>query len=154
MIEKIKSIQKIAVFNDFDWDNSVKDKNGNVLTFKKINVLYGRNYSGKTTLSRIIRALETGKISDKYDSGKSFSVIVDGSPVKQDNPTNHSKTIRVFNEDFVRDNLSFPYNDDGNISSFAVLGEDNNTIQTQIDNSKGELIKRKRKKNRRINKGA
>ncbi len=141
MIEKIKSIQKIAVFNDFDWDNSVKDKNGNVLTFKKINVLYGRNYSGKTTLSRIIRALEIGKISDKYDSGKSFSVIVDGSPVKQDNPTNHSKTIRVFNEDFVRDNLSFPYNDDGNISSFAVLGEDNNTIQTQIDNINNELGK-------------
>lgn len=139
MIEKIKSIKKIAVFNDFDWDNSVKDKNGNVLTFKKINVLYGRNYSGKTTLSRIIRALETGKISDKYDSGKSFEVIVDGNPVKQDNPTIHSKTIRVFNEDFVRDNLSFPYNDDGNILSFAVLGEDNNTIQNQIDNIKTEL---------------
>ena len=141
MIEKIKSIKNLAVFNDFDWDNSVKDKNGNVLTFKKINVLYGRNYSGKTTLSRIIRALETGKISDKYDSGKSFSVIVDGSPVTQDNPTNHTKTIRVFNEDFVRDNLSFPYNDDGNISSFAVLGEDNNTIQTQIDNINSELGK-------------
>lgn len=141
MIEKIKSIKNLAVFNDFDWDNSVKDKNGNVLTFKKINVLYGRNYSGKTTLSRIIRDLETGKISDKYDSGKSFSVIVDGSPVTQDNPTNHTKTIRVFNEDFVRDNLSFPYNDDGNISSFAVLGEDNNTIQTQIDNINSELGK-------------
>ncbi len=141
MIEKIKSIKKIAVFDDFDWDSSVKDKNGNVLTFKKINVLYGRNYSGKTTLSRIIRALETGKISDKYDSAKIFEVIVDRNPVKHDNPTNHTKTIRVFNEDFVRDNLSFPYNDDGNISSFAVLGEDNNTIQTQIDNINNELGK-------------
>lgn len=141
MIEKIKSIKKIAVFDDFNWDSSVKDKNGNVLTFKKINVLYGRNYSGKTTLSRIIRALETGKISDKYDSAKIFELIVDGNPVKHDNPTNHTKTIRVFNEDFVRDNLSFPYNDDGNISSFAVLGEDNNTIQTQIDNINNELGK-------------
>lgn len=141
MIEKIKSIKKLAVFNDFDWDNSVKDKNGNALTFKKINILYGRNYSGKTTLSRIIRALENGEISDKYDSDKSFDVIVDGTSVTQDNPTNHTKTIRVFNEDFVRDNLSFPYNDDGNISSFAVLGEDNNTIQTQIDNINNELGK-------------
>lgn len=139
MIEKIKSIKKIAVFNDFDWDKSVLDKNGAALAFKKINVLYGRNYSGKTTLSRIIRALENGKISDKYDPGKSFDVIVDGSSVTQDNPTNHHKTIRVFNEDFVRDNLSFPYNDDGNILSFAVLGEDNNTIQNQIDNIKTEL---------------
>ncbi len=139
MIEKIKSIKKIAVFNDFDWDKSVLDKNGAALAFKKINVLYGRNYSGKTTLSRIIRALENGKISDKYNPGKSFDVIVDGSSVTQENPTNHHKTIRVFNEDFVRDNLSFPYNDDGNILSFAVLGEDNNTIQNQIDNIKTEL---------------
>ena len=141
MIEKIKSIKKIAIFDDFDWDRSVKDKNGTVLEFKKINVLYGRNYSGKTTLSRIIRALENGRISDKYDSGKSFDVIVDGNSVKQDNPTNHTKTIRVFNEDFVRDNLSFPYNDEGKILSFAVLGEDNNTIQTKIDNIKNELGK-------------
>lgn len=139
MIEKIKSIKKIAVFNDFDWDKSVIDKNGTALTFKKINVIYGRNYSGKTTLSRIIRALENGKISDKYDSGKSFNVIIDGNSITLNDPTNHSKTIRVFNEDFVRDNLSFPYNDDGNILSFAVLGEDNNTIQNQIDTIKTEL---------------
>ncbi|MEB3733722.1 AAA family ATPase [Halopseudomonas pachastrellae] len=30
----------------------------NIAEFKKINILYGRNYSGKTTLSRIFRALE------------------------------------------------------------------------------------------------
>ena len=31
----------------------VRDDGNNVAEFKKINILYGRNYSGKTTLSRI-----------------------------------------------------------------------------------------------------
>jgi len=49
MIKKIQSINNLAVFNDFNWDDSVKDKQGNVCEFKNINILYGRNYSGKTT---------------------------------------------------------------------------------------------------------
>ena len=73
MIKKIKSINKIAVYEDFDWDKSIKNKDGTVEEFKKVNILFGRNYSGKTTLSRIIRTLETGSISEKYDNDKKFS---------------------------------------------------------------------------------
>ena len=62
MITKVKSIKNLAVFQNYDWDTSI----GNT-AFKEINVIYGRNYSGKTTLSRIIRALEKGSISNKYE---------------------------------------------------------------------------------------
>ncbi|MBU0464491.1 MAG: AAA family ATPase, partial [Proteobacteria bacterium] len=68
MIKKIKTINNLAVFQDFEWDKTVVDKNNNVCEFKSINILYGRNYSGKTTLSRILRAMETGELSDKYEN--------------------------------------------------------------------------------------
>lgn len=58
MITKFKSIKNLAVFQNFEWDNTVKEKNGTIKEFKDINILYGRNYSGKTTLSRILRALQ------------------------------------------------------------------------------------------------
>ena len=59
-VTKIKKIKNLAVFEDYNWDEHVKDKNGSVQNFKDINIIYGRNYSGKTTLSRIFRAFETG----------------------------------------------------------------------------------------------
>jgi AAA15 family ATPase/GTPase len=59
MIRKIDKIENMAVFKDFDWDTSVKENYGSIVEFQRVNVIYGRNYSGKTTLSRIIRAFET-----------------------------------------------------------------------------------------------
>jgi wobble nucleotide-excising tRNase len=139
MITKFKSIKNMAVFNDFEWDSSVKAKNGRVLELKKINVFYGRNYSGKTTLSRIIRALETGIISDKYIDHEFEVIFKDGQSVKHQDLQSHGKDIRVFNDDFVRENLHFIFNPDEDIESFAVLGSDNNVIETQIANLTDEL---------------
>ncbi|MBP9038918.1 MAG: AAA family ATPase [Paludibacteraceae bacterium] len=68
MITKFKTIKNLAVFQNFDWDTTIRDDGNNVVLFKAINIFYGRNYSGKTTLSRIVRALETGTISDKYEN--------------------------------------------------------------------------------------
>ena len=132
MIKKIKSITNLAVFNNFEWDKSVLDAGNNILEFKKNNIIYGRNYSGKTTLSRIIRAMETGSISDKYNS-PSFRVEIEGTTaVTPQNLRSHGKTVRVFNEDFVRENLKFITNPDENIESFAILGDDNNKIEEEI----------------------
>ena len=61
-IIKIADIKNLAVFKNFKWDNSVKTKDGKIDVFKDINIFYGRNYSGKTTLSRIFRAYETATL--------------------------------------------------------------------------------------------
>ena len=79
MITKFKSINNLAVFQNFAWDNSLRDEGNNIVSFKRINIFYGRNYSGKTTLSRIVRALELGDISDKYENPK-FEVSIKDSP--------------------------------------------------------------------------
>lgn len=131
MITKFSSIQNLAVFKNFVWDNTVV-ADGAARELKDINIIYGRNYSGKTTLSRIVRAIETGRLSDKYEN-PAFSVSVkDGTNITQNDLSSHSKIIRVFNEDFVRDNLRFIVNPDEDVQSFAILGNDNATIEAEI----------------------
>ncbi|MBP1993842.1 AAA family ATPase [Paenibacillus eucommiae] len=132
MIKKISTINNLAVFKDFEWDKTVLNTDGRPILFEKVNVLYGRNYSFKTTLSRILRVLEVGKISEKYEN-PIFSVIFDdGTSINQNQLSECNKKIRVFNEDFVKDNLSFISNSDQTIKPFAILGDENNTLEKEI----------------------
>lgn len=102
---------------------TIRDDGNNVVLFKPINIFYGRNYSGKTTLSRIIRALETGNISDKYENPQFEVCLQDIADTTQNNLTAHGKKIRVFNEDFVKDNLRFIVNSDESITPFAITAK-------------------------------
>ncbi len=138
-IKRIDSIKNMAVFQDFSWSSAVKDKGNNVAEFKKINIFYGRNYSGKTTLSRIFRAMETGSISDKYTSPEFQLSFDDGTNVTQNSLNGHDQVIRVFNEDFVKENLRFIVDDEHTINSFAILGEDNAKLEEEIKQHETEL---------------
>lgn len=139
MLRKIKYIKNLGVFDDFNWDSEVKKKCGAAQNFADINIIYGRNYSGKTTLSRIARALETGALSDKYGAPSFQLKFADNSDVTLAALSNHDKHIRVFNEDFIRDNLRFITNPDDSIESFAILGDDNNKIEKEIEALEAEL---------------
>jgi wobble nucleotide-excising tRNase len=132
MIQKIEKIENLAVFRDFNWDHSVKSEGGSVQKFRAINIIYGRNYSGKTSLSRILRAFETGQISEKYSNPRFSLKLTDGTLLSQSSLPNHSLTLRVFNEDFVRENLRFITNPEEDIEPFAVLGAENNKLEAEI----------------------
>jgi wobble nucleotide-excising tRNase len=138
-INKIQMIKRMAVFHDFNWDSSIRDLGNNIAEFKKINIIYGRNYSGKTILSRIFRALETGAISDKYENPEFSLLLEDSETVTQDSLRTHDQTVRVFNEDFVKENLRFIIDDEHSINSFAILGDDNNKIEEEIKIHESEL---------------
>lgn len=138
MITKFKTINNLAVFQNFIWDTSIRDDGNNVVLFKPINIFYGRNYSGKTTLSRIVRALETANISDKYENPQFEVSIKDVADCTQHNLSAHGKKIRVFNEDFVKDNIRFITNSDESITPFAIIGG-NATIEAEIQALKDEL---------------
>lgn len=138
-VTKITTIENLAVFKDFKWDDYVKDKDGKIQTFQDINIIYGRNYSGKTTLSRIFRAFETGKISDKYVNPKFQLKIKDGEDIDQTKISN-KQDFRVFNSDFIDENLSFLRDSDsGNIQPFAILGDTNTTLVAEIKDLQNEL---------------
>jgi len=125
-------IESFGSFKDLVWRKSLKDPGNTVQNFKRLNVIYGRNYSGKTTLSRIFRALETGRIPPNY-TNPVFTVYGDKGSVTQANIGSHGYDIRVYNRDFVGDNLSFLANQaNGEIKTFAIVGEKNKEIDDAI----------------------
>ena len=139
MIKKFQRITNLGVFGAFQWDQEVVNADGQAQRFQHINVIYGRNYSGKTTLSRLLRALETHTLSEKF-AGREFEILFDDESVTtHENFDSYVGKIRVFNEDFVRDNLRFINNPDEAIEPFALIGDDNVAIQEQIDAIEAEI---------------
>lgn len=137
MITKL-NINNLGIFKNLNWDNSFRDLHGTITTLKKVNIIYGRNYSGKTTLSRIIRALETKFISDKYISPE-FEVIAENHTlINQVNFNSNTLLIRCFNEDFIKENLKFVIDNNDEIKPFAILGE-NGEVENQIKLKKETL---------------
>lgn len=132
MIKKIGTIKHFAVFENYDWDLSSTDKNGRPLKFEKVNILYGRNYSGKTTLSRIFRSLETGQLPENYDDPQYELIDENGNKIDQNNLDDFSSPVRVFNEDFIKSNLKFLIDPTGEIAPFAILGNTNGTLVDEI----------------------
>ena len=139
LITKFKSIDNLAVFDGFRWDSCVKDSNGQTLSFDKLNILFGRNYSGKTTLSRILRAFEMGVLPEKYENPLFEVVLNDNSVINQSSLSSHSLDVRVFNEDFVRANLRFLIDPDSEIAPFAILGADNSILEREISDLEATL---------------
>ena len=140
-VKKINTIKNLAVFKDFKWDDCVKDKDGKIQLFQDINIIYGRNYSGKTTLSRIFRAFETGKISDKYLCPE-FQLEIKGSGIINQTQISNKQDFRVFNTDFIDENLSFLRDsENGKIQPFAILGDSNTTLVSEIERIQNELGK-------------
>ncbi|BAP35602.1 hypothetical protein AS4_06620 [Acinetobacter guillouiae] len=141
--KRISKIDNFSIFKNFDWAFNLSYQNGGstkVYDFKDINIFYGRNYSGKTSLSKIIRSLETKKLSSKYENPNFKIELYDGSHVTQNNLSNFQYPIYVYNSDFVKENLKFLHNEDENIESFSVtLGGDNQQIINRIQELKNEL---------------
>lgn len=138
MISKI-NINNFGLFSGFLW-NSVL---GGDATFKKVNIIYGRNYAGKTTLSRIFGCMENGKIHDKYtDADFSISLSSENlTKITQHNLNTvpNDVKVRVYNTDFVKANLSWLHRDDGKIESFTLLGAVNLELEEKIEKIKDEL---------------
>jgi len=137
MFKKI-DIPNFGLFVDYNWnDNIGKDMSCDI--FKKINIIYGRNYSGKTTLSRIFRWIEEGKINEKYTDSK--FTITDGNGISiTENNISYSKKIRVYNTDFIKSHLSWLHdNENGEILPFALLGSQNIEATKKIEKIENEL---------------
>lgn len=139
MISKIEYIRDMAVFKDFNWRVSLRDSGNNHIDFKKLNIFYGRNYSGKTTLSRIFRSLETGYLSNRYGSPKFEISFSDGKKISNQAITSHGEIVRVFNEDFIKENLKFITDDRESINPFAILGDKNTELEEKIEKSQSEI---------------
>ena len=144
-ILKINKIDNFGIFKNFDWNSSLANpsiQNPNqTYDFKDINIFYGRNYSGKTSLSKIIRALETKVISPKYQQPDFQITLADGeNTITQNSLSDFNHPIHVYNSDFVKENLKFIHDDTQDVESFSVtLGGNNQNILDRIQQLKDEL---------------
>ena len=122
-------IKNFGLFKDFKW-------NGNIPNFSQYNLIYGWNYSGKTTLSRIFRCVELKELHSDFQNAE-FELTDD-----QDNKTMHyqlSKSpyqFRVFNTDFVEENLHW---DSQEAEPIFILGKKDIDLQNQIESIKQEI---------------
>lgn len=127
MIRRIQHIKEFGVFADFQWPASLPD-------FKQFNLIYGWNYSGKTTLSRVFRCFEQRIPHIDFASAQVQLKGEDGNDHHLASP-HTSPAFRVFNSDFVRENLSFA---DGSTMPILVLGAEDIAKQEALKAKKAE----------------
>lgn len=115
MINKITKLKNFGIFHDFSWTDLPE--------FKRYNLIYGWNRSGKTTISRVFASCEKKCL---YTEGKfeqypaifdengnlvsqgEFEITTDGGlTVKNTDIATKVLPIKVFNQDFIDANISF-----------------------------------------------
>lgn len=127
MISKIEKLKGFGVFRNFDW--------GNLPEFQVRNIIYGWNYSGKTTLSRLFYLIED---NNKGESSTDFTMHTDGGIITSDNISSNNLLCRVYNEEFRERNLRW---DGQSFNPILLLGQDNIETQNLIKKLEGEIAK-------------
>lgn len=128
MIDRILNIEKFGVFNDFNWN-----RDSTLQSFREKNIIYGWNYSGKTTLSRIFCSLRDKAIHLDYPEAKFKLKLGDNQEFDSGQLENFDTTVLVFNKEYIDAKLTWDSRTNfGEPIAFDV-GE-NTTIRSQIEN--------------------
>lgn len=138
MISRI-DISKFGLFIDYEWSKSIGGEKAD--HFRRVNVIYGRNYSGKTTLSRILRSVEKNELHPHYPEAN-FKIITSNEKSITNaslNSCSNELTFRVYNTDFVNENLNWLHNSDGTIRPFTILGSKNVDVDRKIKEIEDKL---------------
>ncbi|EIZ6112556.1 AAA family ATPase, partial [Campylobacter jejuni] len=88
---------------------------------------------GKTTLSRIARSFELKKHNEDFLDGNFKIKLEDGNFLTQNDVIKSNLDIRVYNSDFVKENLNYLYDKKGNIKGFKSIGEEQKNIKEIIE---------------------
>jgi len=119
--KRIKEIKNTDAFDVFSWTGE---------DLKIYNLIYGWNGSGKTTISRLFNFLERKVIHIADLSTIEFSIQTDSGSIKQSNLSTNALNVRVFNEDFIAENLSF---EQSQAKKIVILGKENVSVQKEIE---------------------
>jgi len=120
-IKKINKIKDAGILQNFDCSNLAPPN------FNDINLIFGWNGTGKTMLSRVFRCYELGETCTKLKRCPSLKCDIEldnGSKISEKDFT-IKQPIRVFNKDFVEDNIFQNKDQEGeNIKAFCYLGKE------------------------------
>lgn len=129
-LEKFAKISGHRIFRDFTWP-------GELPPFAKFNLIYGWNGSGKTTISGLLRSLQTatalkeGQVDFVFDGNKVHGSNLSTAPIPQ---------VRVFNRDTVSRSVFESSGGAANhLPPVYVFGEDSADKQRQVDLLKNQI---------------
>lgn len=94
MIRRISKIKNLAVFQDFQWKGGVTD-------FSNVNLIYGYNYSGKTSLSRLFSSLRDKCLHEDYPIMEFELQLYEGEKFSHREISDFPLYVLVFNRDYL-----------------------------------------------------
>jgi wobble nucleotide-excising tRNase len=96
MITQLNKLKRFGIYQNYTW--------GGIDDFKKKNLVYGWNYSGKTTLSKLFQVLEF-KDKNRCFSGAEIEISVNDGTTKtynQDTLNSFPFAVKVFNSEYIK----------------------------------------------------
>lgn len=114
MLKCINKIRNFGVFNDYTKPADIED-------FSEKNIIYGWNYSGKTTISRIFQSIETRSLVSDFSDATFTLIDVNNVTLSENNLATVTSQVRVFNSDFIASNLSW---DGESFEPILLLGDE------------------------------
>ena len=142
-------IKKIDI-KDFDCYKDYKQHSqsgiGNDFNDGRINIFYGRNYSGKSTYSKIFQSIELKQLPEKYEK-IDFEVKLANHRIIKSNEIGSELPIdcKVFNQRFIDDNIYL--HNDNKLNSFQIsIGSDTNETLKKIEDIRLNELKPRNEK--------
>jgi wobble nucleotide-excising tRNase len=124
-VTRISRLRKCGIFRDFTWPTDLPD-------FAKYNLIYGWNWSGKTTLSRLFRGIELRRPPTMGEA----TLRIQGFDVQGEDFLHSTLQVRVFNRDFVNESV-FPVGGDA-VPPIFVVGKESVEKQKEADRLKAD----------------
>jgi wobble nucleotide-excising tRNase len=141
MIKRINNIKNFGVFNNYK-------RSGDIQDFTKVNIIYGWNYSGKTTISRLFQCFEFKIKNADYPNCEFELEDYSNTKGNQNNLNINDYEIKVFNSDFVRDNIHL---EGESFDPILLLGDDAKKAEDEIK-LKDEKFNKLNDINKKLNK--
>ena len=119
---------------------------GNDFNDGRINIFYGRNYSGKSTYSKIFQSIELKQLPEKYEN-IDFEVKLANHRIIKSNEIGSELPIdcKVFNQRFIDDNIYL--HNDNKLNSFQIsIGSDTNETLKKIEDIRLNELKPRNEK--------
>jgi len=128
MIRRLQRVKAFGSFHDFSWPATLHE-------FKKFNLVFGWNYSGKTTFTRTLRCFELNQYHPDFGAAEVHFCVEGGT---DHHLTNFASPhlFRVFNSDYVRDSMRF---ESGSAEAILMLGVEDIAKQEELARKNTEL---------------
>ena len=131
MIKRISYIKNLGIFQDYR-------RNGNIQDFKELNIIYGWNYSGKTTISRLFNCIERNKLHEDYTSCEFEMKDKNDRVISNTNLDTQDTQVKVFNTDFIKKNLKW---NGETFEPILLLGEETIQDKEKIESYNDKILK-------------